>query len=266
MFCKRTTQAAGKPRRQPRQDCGGREPFKHHRYVSRTRRLEAKLTMSMRLLIQAWRGHAARACRPQAAADAAERYLIAPHRRLHLPGMPSDTSTSGIRAGHPCRPDISADACPAAGQGTAAQRRRPASCPGAGREPAAAGLQGRGPRRGKRARPGAGGTGVGSAGADWRPGPEDLLTPAELTGPARPAKVPAGCTRPDEGGRPARSGHLPPPSLLLRRARLAGCGTAKRAGASCPPRLVPALPRHEPRARAGPGPVRELSRPWTVVP
>lgn len=47
------------------------------------------------------------------------------------------------------------------------------------------------------------------------------------------AKVPAGFARPDEGGRPARSGHLSPPSAAPRRARHAGCGTATGAGTNC---------------------------------
>jgi hypothetical protein len=54
-----------------------------------------KLIMSMRLSIRAWKGRAARAHRPQAGADAAERYLKALHRELRVLGVPSDIITSG---------------------------------------------------------------------------------------------------------------------------------------------------------------------------
>lgn len=95
MHCKRAAQAARKPPRQPRQDSGERGPFKRYRYVPALATRRRKLIMSMRFLIQTWRRHTARAHRPQAAADAAERYLNALHRELHVLGVPSDIITSG---------------------------------------------------------------------------------------------------------------------------------------------------------------------------
>lgn len=233
---------------------------------SRARHLEAKLTMSMQLLIQTRKGRAARTHSPQAAPDCAEPYLKALHQQPREAGVPSDIITSGIRAGYPCGPGASTVVWLAAGQDAAAQRRRPVFCPGVRREPAAGAPEGRRPGGGTRARPGAGGGTAGQVEVDAAPGLEDLLVPAELTGLLGPAKIPAGSAWPDGGDRPARSGHLPPPSPAPWRARQAGCGTATGAGTSCSPRFVPALPRHQPGARVGTSPAAWPNRPWMVLP
>lgn len=101
---------------------------------------------------------------------------------------------------------------------------------------------------------------------DAAPGREDLLVPAELTGLLGPAKIPAGFAWPDEGDRPARSGHLPPPSPAPWRARLAGCGTVAGAGTSCSPQFVPALLGHPSAAWIGTSPATWPNRPWMVLP
>jgi hypothetical protein len=82
-------------------------------------------------------------------------------------------------------------------------------------------------------------------GVDAGRGREDVLVRAELIIAAKPVKIPAGGTRPDEGGGPARSGQPPAVTLAV------ACAPGGQRDGKAPARTVLAV-------RAGTGPASDL--------